>query len=104
EELVRAVAGERDSHVTPGHLGQVPDWQSARVRAGLVRIIGDFLDDSGEIGPRVQIEFIVVSAVGLRDFPKILTLVKRAALERYRKRLQPSPRRFAGVVQDRGGI
>ena len=65
----------------PAHLGQEPDRQRAGVGAGLVGVIGDLLDGAEEILLGIQVELVMVGAVGLGDIAEVGALV--ASLRRW---------------------
>ena len=88
EELVAALARERDLDVPARELGDEVGRNRGRVREGLVergRQSGEELD-----GVRPEHELVVVGAVALGDQAREAALVEAALVEADRERAEPA--------------
>ena len=66
EQLVGALAAQRDRHAAPGQPRKEPHRQRAAIRVGLVEIIRKLLDGIGQPALRVDVELFVLRSVARR--------------------------------------
>src|SRR5207253_11456079 len=78
--------------------------QGARVGAGLVRVVGEFLNRSAQVFRWRQIQFRMISFVLLYRAMDVFRFVKAAPAKRNGESLQLRGGSLCGVVENRGRI
>src|SRR5947209_3720243 len=94
EELVPALAGERNLDVLGRELRNEVGRERGRVGEGLVERLGK--SPQQQLGLRPDEQLVVLRSVSLSDEPRVVALVERALLEADRERVHRLRRLLGG--------
>ncbi len=81
KQFVRTFAAQADRCLGLAQLGKEPDRKRSSVRRRFIRVIRKRFNRTSQVDLRIQIQFLVVGLIALRNLANICGFVETAPLE-----------------------
>ena len=81
KQFVRTFAAQADRRLGFAQLGKEPDRKRSGIRGRFIRVVRKFFDRAPQIDFRIQIQFLVIGVVSLRDLADVRGLVEAPSLK-----------------------
>src|SRR5579863_1678314 len=81
KQLIRTLSAQADRRPGFAELGEKPDRKGSSVRAGLIAVIGKFLDRPLKVHLRMQIKLLMLDLVMIRHLPDVFRLIEGTSVK-----------------------